>query len=504
MAASTCKQSSLNNPYTLSLLQEDEKYQSEEHLLNFTTVAWPIINPATTFLPNWHIELICEYLMAVTLGEIKRLIINIPPRYAKSTLVSQMWPCWEWLHIPSQRWVFASYASDLSVLQSIKRKDIILSDWYRMNWSEIVKLREDHNRKADFVSTKKGAMYSTSIGGQVTGMGGNRLVIDDPTSPQEAESEAMREMANTWYSNTFQSRLDDKQTGSIVLIQQRLHQNDMTGYLTGLDVMDLNSHVLEGEGWTLLRIPLISEQDEDIYSPIGNKRLIVSRKEGDLLWPEREGMEQIKEYQKFEYIFASQQQQRPSPKKGAMFERDWVQQYDHLPPDIEAYIMSIDATFKGGPKSAFVAIQVWAWKRPNMYFDYQVREKMSFTKSLDEIINVLALYPGLTSKLIEEAANGDAIIDVLSEKIGGIVPVRPVVSKESRASSVTPLFRSGNVYVKKAPWTHAFINELLNFPGSTYKDQVDAMSQAIYYIQEVFGGLGKEKRALFAFGRAIR
>ena len=146
----------------------------------------------------------------------------------------------------------------------------------------------------------------------------------------------------------------------------------------------------------------------------------------------------------------------------------------------------------------------WAWKRPNMYLHDQVRKKMSFTKSLDELADILILYPGLSAKLIEEAANGDAIINVLSEKVGGIIPIRAVGSKESRASAVTPYFRSGNVFIRKAPWMHEYVNELLNFPGSKHDDQVDATSQAITYIQETFCGLGKERRALFAFGRAIR
>jgi len=305
-------------------LELKSKARAEQHLHDFVKQAWPLIRPGVTYLDNWHIVLISEYLMAVSMGLIKRLWINIPPRYMKSTLVSIAWPCWEWAVLfPSQSWVFASYAYDLSYSHSLKRRDIILSEWYQSRWGSRVKLRKDHSTKADFANTAGGQMFSTSVGGSCTGLGGNRLVIDDPSDPRRAISNVERERANEWYYDTFESRLDDKINGTIVGIQQRLHQRDMTGVLTGLDITDLNSHVLQGNGWTLLRIPLVAEQDEDLYSPLPGHRLIHSRKEGELLWPEREGPEEVQASKVLEYVFAAQKQQRPSPKAGAMFKREW-------------------------------------------------------------------------------------------------------------------------------------------------------------------------------------
>jgi len=197
------------------------KTKAEQHLHDFVKQAWPIIEPGTEYLDNWHIVLICEYLMAVSLGIIKRLWINIPPRYMKSILVSILWPCWEWAALnPSQSWVFASYGYDLSTAHSRKRRDIIESQWYQNRWP--FRLRSDQNTQEDFANTLGGLMFATSIGGRVTGMGGNRLCIDDPTDPRRALSEVERERANEWYYDTFQSRLNDKINGTVVGIQQRL------------------------------------------------------------------------------------------------------------------------------------------------------------------------------------------------------------------------------------------------------------------------------------------
>ena len=470
----------------------------ESHLLNFMVGAWDVVNPGQEFLYNWHLLLICEYLMAVSKGKIKRLILNILPRYSKSTMVSQMWPCWEWAALnPSQTWVFSSYAANLSTFQSIKRRDILISEWFQGYWGDRIQFREDHNKKADFMNQAHGAMYSTSTGGSVTGMGGNRLVIDDPTDPQQALSDTVRTTTNTWFPNTFQSRLNDKINGTIVMIQQRLHQQDMTGFLTKLDSHELDGMVLQNNGWVLIRIPLICERDETIYSPLDGRK-IWEFHEGEILWPSREGPEQIEEYKQNEYTFFSQMQQRPTSITGAMFQRDWVQSYDVLPHNIDAWIMSVDTTFKGKTKldkNDFVAIEVWAYKRPYMYLDHVVREKLSFTQSVEAIRTVLSAYPNISTKLIEDSANGEAIIDSLQQEIGGFLPWPAVGNKSIRAAAVTPYWKGKQVFVRNAPWRLDFDTELLNFPGVQHDDQVDAMSQALDYINRTFGNLGKTRKA---------
>lgn len=479
-----------------AILVDELKYLAEQHLLSFTQQAWPNVEPEP-YMFNWHLTLITEYLMAVSIGKLKRLAINIPPRYAKSLLVSIMWPCWEWAAInPSQKWVFASYAAYLSSYMSLKRRELISSDWYKSNWGDQVALKPDYNRQADYLNTRGGMMFSTSTGGTVTGMGGNRLVIDDPTNPQEAISEATRERVNDWFFNTFLSRLDDKINGSIVLIQQRLHQNDLTAFLTGLDSSELDGYLHEKNGWTLVRVPLIAEMDEKYISPLDG-RVIKEVHEGELLWEEREGMEQVNEKRRdarVGHVFEAQQQQRPSSKKGAVFNRDWFQFYDRLPIRPDTWVMSVDTTFKNSAGSDYVCIGMWGWKAPDMYLDHLVRERLSFTQCLEVIRGLLTLYPATSAKLIEETANGAAILDMFQNSIGGFIPIRPTESKLARAHAVTPYFMSKNVHVKNAAWTHDYILEMLNFDGSASTknrkdDQTDMTTQGINYMVHTFGGV---------------
>ena len=163
--------------------------QAVTSLRVFVEWAWPILEPGAPFQPNWHIDLLCEYLEAVTAGEIRRLVINIPPRYGKSLLVSVCWPCWEWIQRPSHRWLFTSYAEKLASRHAIDRRRLLTSDWYQRRWGHVVRLTRDVNAKLEYHNSRRGAMVATSVGGSVTGKGGNRIVIDDPHNPTEAESD---------------------------------------------------------------------------------------------------------------------------------------------------------------------------------------------------------------------------------------------------------------------------------------------------------------------------
>ena len=172
-----------------------------------------------------------------------------------------------------------------------------------------------------------------------------------------------------------------------------------------------------------------------------------------------------------------------------MFQRDWFKFYDKLPVDPDTWIMSLDGTFGKGDTRDYVTVGVWAWKKPNMYLDYELHAKLSFTETLGEVKRILLAYPNISAKLFEKAASGEPLQDMLHTEIGGIILIPPNRSKETRAAAVTPYFQTGNVWIKNAPWTNEFISEMVNFPGSRYDDQVDAASQAIEYMQRTFGGL---------------
>jgi len=444
---------------------------AERKLADFIRQAWHVIEPATPYLHNWHIDLICEYLEAVSAGQITRLIINIPPRYMKSIAVSVMWPVWEWIRHPETRWIFASYSQSLSTKHSVDRRTIIQSDWYQSRWGDRFKLVEDHNLKTEFLNDKRGHMIATSVGGTSTGKGGNRLVVDDPLNPKEAASDVLRERANTWFDQTFYSRLDDKKTGAIVVIMQRLHEKDLTGHL-----------LEQGGEWEHLCLPAIAEDRQVIHFPMSGRTLV--REPGDLLWPEREGPKEIEAAKLAlrSYGFAGQYQQRPSPMEGGIFKRGWWKFYKEPPARFDEMLQSWDCSFKSASTSDYVVGQVWGRVGGEFYLLDQVRDRMDFTETLQAVRALTAKWPKARSKLIEDKANGQAVIDALKREIPGIIPVTPKESKEARAMAVQPFMEAGNVYLPDpsiAPWIHDFIEECAAFPNAAHDDQVDAMTQAL-------------------------
>jgi predicted phage terminase large subunit-like protein len=408
---------------------------------------------------------------------------------SNSSLVSVFWPCWEWIRKPEQRWIFVSYGYDLSMTHAYSRKLILSSPWYLKNWGHIVQINPRYSAIGEFMNLRQGIMTSTSTGGALTGKGGNRIVIDDPTNPREALSQTPRDSANSWFGDTCSTRLDDKMTGAFVLIQQRIHDVDMTGYLTGLQSSDLTAHIIENaNGWTLLRIPAIADVEEDIVFPLSKR--VVKRKVGDVLWEQREPLTEL-QTQKFvmDWQYEAQYQQRPSSLKGQIFSRDWIRLYEHLPGQKPlGTILSVDASFKDTETSSYVVIQIWRRYGVDNYLIDQLRDKMSFIKTLEEIDRLLAAYPSANTKLIEDKANGTAIIEMMRRKYSGVIAVSPTDSKEARAISVTPCFKSGNVWVPGGKsWTHDYLNEMTLFPGGRWKDQVDCTTQALKYMEELWG-----------------
>lgn len=314
--------------------------------------------------------------------------------------------------------------------------------------------------------------------------------MDDPLNPLEALSDADRERANTWFSQTFSSRLDDKRKGAIVIIMQRLHERDLTGYL-----------MQNSDGWTQLRLPALADEGEEIRLPLSDK--IIHREKGDILWPTREGPQQINSQREImgSYAFSAQYQQQPVPPSGAMFKTEWMNQRFDATPTKATRILSVDAAFKDSQDSSYVVIQTWARINPYNYLEDQIRQKMGFNDTLEAIRAARFRKYGIVATLIEDKANVEAIIQTLTVEFPGVIPVNPMTSKQARAASVTPLWSTGKVWLPKdRPWLQEFLNEINSFPSSRHDDQVDAMSQALTWLEETFGPrayLQQQKRKLF-------
>jgi len=442
-------------------LAELERLLLENDFALFVREAWHVLEPSTPFVPGKHIDAIAADLERVFSGEIQREVINIPPRFGKSLMVSVFFPCWVWTRAPETRWIFASYASTLSTKHSVDRRTLIDSPWYRQRWGHVFSLSSDQNVKAEFTNSRRGSMLATSIGGSAMGKGGDFIVVDDPHNPTEAQSDVQRQAAIGFFRQTLSTRLDDQKTGRIVIVMQRLHASDLAGEL-----------IAEG-GWNVLRLPMEAETND----PLG-------RAEGAPLWPERVGVEEIATLKRAlgSYGFSGQMQQRPSPAEGGMLKRGWWKEYAAIPDALDEVLLSWDLAFKETTGSDFVVGQAWGKKGGSFYLLDQVRDRMDFPATLKAIESLSAKWPAAVCKLVEDKANGPAVISTLKGKIPGLIAVEPRGSKEARASAVSPAIEAGNVYLPApARWSgvHDFIEECAAFPKGANDDQVDAMTQAL-------------------------
>ncbi len=461
-------------------LDEIQKVLCEKSLHEFVKAAWHQVEPESqAFQDNWHIGAICEHLEAVTTGQIRNLIINIPPRHSKSTIVSVMWPAWEWgpAKHPGTRWLCCSYAAHLSRRDSVKCRKVIESKWYTDRWGSVYRLASDQNAKDYYENNKSGRRVSTSVGGGNTGEGGDRLVIDDPHEAGDAHSETTRQSVIEWYSTSMSTRANDPKKGSLCLIGQRVHHADLTGHL--LKVL--------GDDFDRLILPAEYEAGTRCYSRIGfvDPRI----KEGELLWPKRYDHSELDTWRKTmgSANYAAQVQQRPTAAAGSVFKRDWfARRYVEDPRSLvrrcTAVMQSWDCAFKDAETSSYVVGQVWGLIGIDRYLLAERREHLDFVATRNAIRTMSAMWPEADTVLIEDKANGTAIINDLRGTISGIIAEQVDGSKEARAQSVTPECEAGNVVLPSAsiaPWIDDYLEELCQFPRGAYNDRVDCTSQAL-------------------------
>lgn len=467
--------------------------KARRSLAEFVRQAWHVVEPGTPLEWSWHVDAVCQHLEAVARGDVKRLIINIPPGHMKSLLCSVFFPAWMWTHSPEWRGIFGSYALSLAMRDSVKTRDIIRSDWYRLAFANRWTVKEDQDTKGIFHNSMMGARQCVAVDSAATGFRGDCFVIDDPLNVKDAHNERARVTAIEWINKTTSTRLNDPRTGTRILVMQRLHENDPTGEL------------LRQGGWEHLCIPSEFTPGKSRATSIG--WVDPRKKQGELLFPERFGVKELDEARKsLGDDYEGQHNQSPSPPSGLIFKR-WQLKYwappelaETLPPVrerlpsgelVECEVkplpalfsergISWDFTFKGEKSGDYVVGQVWADKGANSYLLDQVRDKIEFTGQVEYMRNLCKKYPTHTLKIVEEKANGAAIISMLRDEIGGIVAENPKDDKVTRARASSHLFSAGNVYLPHpaiAPWVDDFLDELTKFPRARHDDQVDAMTQ---------------------------
>lgn len=435
-------------------------------LHRFVKLAWPHVE-SRPFVDGWHIRLICDVLERVYRGELRNVVINIPPSCMKSMLVAVFWPVWCWMQDPGLAFFGTSYDVRLSFRDARKSLALIQSDWFRERWGDLVAV--DLRAGVGEHETEGGGFrLSTSVNRAGTGRHPDIMIIDDPIKGQEASSAAALEAVENYWNGTLRSRQANPRTIRRVCIMQRLAVRDLAG-------------VLRDEGdWHFVVLPMRYEPGPDAY-PDDPRRT-----KGELLWPERLGEEQVQQLERMPpRDRAAQLQQRPVPEGGAIIKDEWIKWYEPRDtPRFHQTIQSWDLAFKATQESDFVAGQVWGVKGSDYYLIDGILERLDFVASLKAIVAMVARFPG-SSVLIEDKANGPAVMAALEGVVSGIVPVEPLGGKSARLNAASPLFEAGNVYLPKGnPVAEALALSLVSFPVAAHDDDVDACTQALNYLHQ--------------------
>ena len=499
------RKTTINDPFRLFRTGMDigsqlQRVISERSLSDYMREAWPILNPSIPFLPNWHLDLIAEYLLACLLGQIHRLVVNIPPKFSKSTLVSVMWPTWSWgpFNRPGTRWMFASYSERVSTRDSLARRALLNSQWFMKHWGSRVELVGDQNQKTSFQNTARGHMLATTMGGQGTGLGADNLVIDDPHDTESVISEKERQRTLRNFDHKLYTRLDDRKSGVIVVVMQRLHTKDLSG------------HLLEGAGgerWEHLCIPMEAEERKIYLFPISKREYI--REEGDLLNPAREGSAEIEEHKERlgTYGYAGQYLQRPVPEGGAIFKssyfRLWPEDKDRdiEPPQAVRIVQSWDCAIKDSETNSYSVCTTWHELDDRFLLVHVWRKRVEFPELL-HAMHELAEQFHPDAIWIEDKASGQSAIQELRRSRLPVSALDVDRDKVARARAAAPTAEAGKIWIMRdAPWARLYLDELCNFPKSEFSDQVDSTTQFINWAKGSLGWSRSQREAEEKFRR---
>jgi predicted phage terminase large subunit-like protein len=428
------------------------------------------INPGAIFMDNWHIDSMAHQVERIMAGELRRLIVNMPPRNLKSLAFNVAFSAFMLGHNPRKRIFCISYGGELAAEHSAQFKAIVQSDWYRRVFPRmrIKRIVDD-----EVYTTERGFRRWTSVLGAMTGMGGDIFIVDDPIKPVDALSDVKREAVNQWYINTLLSRLDNKETGIILVVMQRVHQDDLPGYLLR-DSEDCYEH---------LELAAIAEVPQCV--PLGRGRYY-NRQVGEALHPAFESLEtlQMQRREMGSIVFSAHYQQRPVPQGGALLQSEWFRFYTEL-PDRErgSYIIqSWDTAAKQGLLNSFSVCTTWLVNGRDHYLLDVFRQRMTYLALRDMAIALAERYKP-RKILIEDAMTGAALAEEVRRKFPSAVKlIKPEGDKQVRLYLQQAKFEQGRVWFpKEAPWLRTFLEELLSFPESRHSDQVDSVSQALAF-----------------------
>lgn len=448
-------------------------------LYEFTKRAFPIAFQGETFLSNWHIKAICDYVQAMDKGEVQNLIVNIPPRHMKSVIFNIMLPCWKLAINPSEKFIFVTHSQDLITRDSNKCRDLIESEWYQERFPN-VKLNK--KTESQIITSKGGFRQGFGMAGGITGVGGNWVVVDDPLKASDAKSKATKDTSNYIYDNAIFNRVNDVRTDKRIIVMQRLAQDDLTG------------HILETElPFEHLCLPLIYEGTR-FNSSIG---FVDPRQEGELLWEERFPRKQMLDVRKAlgERDFAGQYQQRPGAAEGNIFKKEWFENRES-PTNFIARFISLDTAATTKETSAYsVAVVGELLPDYRLFIRHVWRDKVEFPqlqKKVEELSETWKF--NLHSVVIENKSSGISLIQTLEQSFNEDVSEKLVafnppssLDKDGRCELASLWCENGSVILpppsESFEWLFDFEEELFLVPSSKYRDMSDAFAQLILYTE---------------------
>ena len=441
------------DPALAALLRQD--------LTSFIQKVFGTVSPRDRYVPNSYVESIAYELERLLKGDTRRLLITQPPRTLKSICTSVAFVAWALGHNPSLSFICVSYSQDLALDLARMFRLVVDSAWYRALFPNCILQRDTD---AEVVTTQRGGRLATSIGGPLTGKGGDIVIIDDPLKAEEAQSETARKRVKDWYSDTLLSRFDNPSTGRLILVMQRLHEDDLAGHFAPTADVHLN-------------LPAIAIEPQSLRLTHGR---VMHRATGDLLDPIRLTQQVLDRYrtEMGSFTFSAQYQQQPTPVDGNLIKRAWFKFYATLPsPEIPRWVQSWDVAVT--PDGDYSVCTTWLVIGEDAYLANVWRGRAEFPDLLKQAIAAARALPRPTV-LVEKAGLGITLYQTLRAEngVGDVIPIDPKGDKIERLAGESPIIEAGHVHLPEtAPWLATLLHELLGFPNTKYDDQVDSVSQ---------------------------
>jgi predicted phage terminase large subunit-like protein len=460
--------------------QIDLNFLMRADLMTFTEYVFDELNPQTEFIENQFLHLLAAKLEECAAGKCKRLMICLPPRSLKSILVSVAFPAWVLGRFPHKQFICASYGQELADKHARDTRTIMASEGYQRAFQ--TRLSPQKHSVNDFMTIGGGFRMATSVGGVLTGRGADMLILDDLLKPHDAFSELLRNAVNSWYDNTLLSRLNNRQDGVIIVVMQRLHQDDLIG------------HLLEKDNWDIVSLPAIAEQDELFEAESWCGCIVFKRRAGELLDPRRDTMESLEQLRSSmgSYAFEAQYQQNPQPEGGAIIKTNWLCRYTsaEMPQHFTYKIQSWDTANKAGELNDYSVCTTWGVLNESYYLLDVYRRRLEYP-DLHRAVKEQHAKHWPSHVIIEDHGSGTQLLQDLRREGMNLTAYRPPPGndKSMRLFTQAAVFENGRVFLPtSAPWLDEYVRELTSFPGAKYDDQVDSTTQALDHLSKYGSG----------------